>query len=61
MGAGGTNSNSSDEVWNAELERLENQVNYDPEFTAQLNRISGQIPKVADTIVRILFDKPKPN
>ena len=63
MGAGGTNSDLTDKEWDAYLkregERLENQVEYDPAFAAQLGRISNQIPAVAEAIVRILFDKSK--
>jgi hypothetical protein len=63
MGAGRANIDLSDEEFVAEQkrlqEKLENQVQYDPAFTAQLNQISGQIPAVAETIVNILFDKPK--
>jgi len=60
MAAGGVNPDIPDEVWEEECQRLKNQVQYDPAFTAQLNRISAQIPEVAETIVRIIFDKPKP-
>ena len=59
MGAGGIDPRPSDEVWAVEQQRLEDQVKYDPAFTAQLNRISKQLPAVADAIVKILFDKPK--
>lgn len=59
MGAGGTDSNPPKEVWDAEIQRLENQVQYDPAFTAQLGRISDLIVPTAQAIVNILFDKPK--
>lgn len=59
MGAGGTDSNPLYDVWAAEQQRLDDQVKYDPAFTAQLGRISDQIPAVAETIVRVLFGKPK--
>ena len=64
MGVGGTNSDLTDEEWDdyskREEERLENQVTYDPAFTALLGRISNQIVPISETVVRILFDKPKP-
>ena len=63
MGAGGTNSDIPEELWNelqaAEQRRLEAQVEYDPAFTAQLGRISDMMPAVAETIVNILFNKPQ--
>lgn len=63
MGAGGTNSDmTNEEEWDIlkeEEEKLENQVKYSPAFTAQLNRISDQIVPTSKTIVRILFDKSK--
>ena len=59
MGAGGIDPRPSDEVWAVERQRLEEQVKYNPAFTAQLNQISKQLPAVTDTIIKILFDKPK--
>ena len=63
MGVGGTDSNLTGKEWDdylkREEERLENQVKYDPAFTALLGRISNQIVPTSETVVRILFDKPK--
>ena len=60
MGVGGTTMDDlPDEILAAEQQRLENQVKYNPAFTAQLDQIAELLPDVEKTIVRILFNKSK--